>query len=43
MKNQLSCTVGYFAFLFVVLDAFFAFSMTWAIFLRTRTIGRNVR
>jgi hypothetical protein len=39
----LSCTVGVLAFLVVMLDAFFAFSVMLALFLRARTIGSNVR
>jgi hypothetical protein len=41
--RRLSSTVGLIAFLVVMLDAFYTFSVTWAIFLRTRTIGSNVR
>ena len=41
--NSSPCTVGVLAFLIVMLDAFFAFSVNWTLFLRTRTIGSNVR
>jgi len=41
-KRVISPLVGVLAFLVVVLDAFFAFSVMWALFFRTRAIGSNV-